>query len=255
MRVYTYGALTDRGDSRPENQDSILCLTGMQGDSPAALFIVADGMGGLDQGAQASRWITERFAKWWEEDFPAMIQAGRTSEEDIRELLEQEIWDINQEILEYRRKEQCRCGSTLSLLLIYEDRYFVENLGDSRIYLLRHGRLRQITQDQSLVAQLVREGKMTADEARQSRQKNKLTMCVGMFEIPQSFSDIGTVAEGDQFLLCSDGLYNFLDPEQIQLVLSHRELDGQRRAQMLRVSIPPGQGKDNVSVILAEISP
>ena len=136
MAVYTYGVRTDRGDRKQENQDSILCVTGniALDETEAALFLVADGMGGLSWGRQVSSYITSRFEAWWKEDFPAMMKAERSSDGDIQELLEQEIWDINQEILRFRSQTQCRCGSTLSLLLLYKGKYYIENMGDSRVY-------------------------------------------------------------------------------------------------------------------------
>lgn len=253
MAVYTYGAVTDRGDFREENQDSILCVDGDVEGKETALFAVADGMGGLSWGGQVSRYIAERFACWWNEDFPDMVRAGRDSSADIRELLEQEIWDINQAVLQFRKKEHCSCGSTLSLLLLYGNRYFIENIGDSRVYLYRRGSLKRLTEDQSLVAQLVREGKMTEEEARRSSKKNKLTMCIGMFEIPQSYFVTGEWKPGDVFLLCSDGLYNPLLEEQLEQVLARGELSAGERAQLLRNSVLPGDGRDNISAIVAEV--
>lgn len=101
------------------------------------IFLVADGMGGLSYGSQISAYCTNQFAAWWHEDFSQMIQAGRDSDTDIKELLEQEIWDINTQIYQFKEREGCRCGSTLSALLLYNGKYYIENLGDSRIYRFR----------------------------------------------------------------------------------------------------------------------
>lgn len=257
MAAYTYGARTDRGDRKQENQDSILCMMGnaLLNDADAALFLVADGMGGLAWGGQVSRFIAGRFEKWWQEDFPAMMKAGRNSDGDIRELLEQEIWDINQEILQFRSRMQCRCGSTLSLLLLYQGRYYIENMGDSRVYRCRQGSLRRLTEDQSLVAQLVREGKMTQAEAAQSGQKNILTMCLGMFDVPQSFFAAGEVCGNDLFLLCSDGLYNPASAEEMERIMMAAGDPAQKKADLLRAAVRPGEGRDNISVIVVQVGP
>lgn len=253
MARYNYGAITGRGDWRAENQDSILCRTGKIGKTETGLFLVADGMGGLSWGAQVSSYITERFLSWWQEDFPEMVHAGRISREDIRELLEQEIWDINQEMLRFREKARCRCGSTLSLLLLFNGDYYIENMGDSRVYLLRHGKMKKLTEDQSLAAQMVREGRLTEEQAENYERKNVLTMCIGMFHSPQSYFTTGKLKAGDIFLLCSDGLYNPLKNEQMESILLRREIALSQRAEMLRDAILPGDALDNVSAVLAEI--
>lgn len=249
----TIGLLTDKGDIRAENQDSILYLTGKVGGRMAALFAVADGMGGLSYGAQVSQYITGQFERWWHEDFPRMLEAGMDSEEDIRELLEQEIWDINQAVLNFKNRMQCRSGSTLSLLLLYGKHYFIENIGDSRVYRMWGGQLVQLTSDQSLAAQMVRDCRMTKEEAQHSRMQNVLTMCIGMFPVPQSGYVSGDLISGDRFLICSDGLYHPLSGKQIEDVMADPSLNAQERAEKLRGLIGQGNASDNVSIIVAEI--
>ena len=252
MLVYTYGVSSDRGDVRTENQDSVLCLTAAVNGSPAALFLVADGMGGLSYGSQISQFIVSQFSCWWEQDFLQMMTVGNDSDEDIKELLEQEIWDINQSVLRFKEETQCRTGSTLSLLLLYQEKYYIKNVGDSRVYLFRTGQFTRLTEDQSLVAQMVREGRMTEEEARVSKKKNVLTMCIGMFQIPQSYFASGAIHAGDQFLVCSDGFYNPLADEELIGTLGQTGRSVQGKVEILRESIQPGMATDNVSVILVE---
>lgn len=253
MFCYTSGAVTDRGDFRTENQDSILLRSGDVENRAAALYVVADGMGGLSYGAQISQYITEQFHRWWQEDFPQLLRSGMDKEEEIRELLEQEIWDINQAVLDFKNRMQCRSGSTLSLLLFYQNHYYIENIGDSRVYLAREGRLRQLTSDQSLAARMVRDRIMTEEQARHSRTKNVLTMCVGMFPVPQSGYISGELFSGDCFLICSDGLYQPLDNGQIETVLTDKGYNAQEKVDKLRCMIGQGNAKDNVSAIVIEI--
>lgn len=250
MAGVTYGSVCDVGDVRTENQDSILCMEGEIQGKEAALFLVADGMGGLSYGALISCYIREQFQRWWIDDFPSMLRAGRTETEDIKELLEQEIWDINQAVLRFKKENNCRAGSTLSLLLFYGNEYYVENLGDSRIYRMRKKTFEQITEDQSLVAQMVRENRMTREEAASSGKKNVLTMCIGMFEVPQVFSLQGIRKKGERYLLCSDGLYNALGEQEIRDVLGQGTLSCNQKAERLRRLIPVGAASDNVSIIV-----
>lgn len=251
MIGYTYGAVTDRGDVRKENQDSILCLTESAGMRCSALFAVADGMGGLSYGASVSQYITKQFERWWKEDFADLVQNEMDREEEIRELMEQEIWDINQSVLHFNRRMKCRSGSTLSLMLLHKGRCHIENIGDSRVYRMRAGSLCQLTQDQSLAASMVRERGMTEEQVRRLGMKNKLTMCIGMFEKPESCYMADDILAGDQFLLCSDGLYNELDQEKMADVLASGVLTLPEKAVRMRRMIRPGHASDNVSVIIA----
>lgn len=251
--TYSCGVMTDRGDMRTENQDSILFLIDVIEGHTTALFAVADGMGGLSYGAQVSHYIVKQFERWWYEDFSQMLRMKQDKDEDIRELLEQEIWDVNQAVRGFNKRMGCRSGSTLSLLLFYKQRYYIENIGDSRIYRSRNRCLRQMTQDQSVVAQMVREHRISQEEAERSKLKNVLTMCIGMFPVPQSGYLTGKAHSGDCFLLCSDGCYHPLEKKQIKKVLGDRKLDAQEKAESLRQMIEPGKASDNVSIIIAEV--
>ena len=264
--TYQYGALSDPGDRRAENQDSILCCT-EAADAPrnpdfceAGLFLVADGMGGLSYGSQVSSYAAEQFHRWWNEDFPQMIRAGRTSGADIRELLEQEIWDINNHIYEFKEREGCRCGSTISVLLLYKGNYYIENLGDSRIYRFRKRKLEQLTRDQSLAEQLLREQKLNPEDVEAFPQKHVLTMCLGMFPVARSEFETGKLEPGDCFLLCSDGFHGYTEEnwlrdslERLGPAFFKGKGDLQIFAEWMRSQIPCGEAGDNVSLILIEI--
>lgn len=252
--TYSCGAISDAGDRREENQDRILVLTGEIKKRPCALLVVADGMGGLSFGAQVSSYIAEQFNRWWYDDFSTMIHNGMEQAGDIRELLEQEIWDINQAVFQFNNRMECRSGSTLSLLLLYGRRYYIENMGDSRIYRLRGRRLRQLTIDQSLAAKMVESHCMTEDGASHSPAKNKLTMCMGMFAVPQAGYQTGQVLKKDCFLVCSDGLYNPLGQPKLEEGMRIKGKSPGERAEYLRQMIGAGEAKDNVSAIVAEIS-
>ena len=138
-----------RPDRRENNQDHILYVNRKEAGHETGLFLVADGMGGLACGMETSGYIVQEFLRWWEQDVSWMFAYGKTSDEDILELLDQEIWDINQEILKFTRETGQRTGSTLSLLFIMDGKYYIKHLGDSRIYRSHSDRIRQITEDQT----------------------------------------------------------------------------------------------------------
>ncbi len=252
MFSFTYGATTDKGDLRRENQDSILCLSGNLEGIDSALFVIADGMGGLAYGSQVSEYIIRQFERWWNEDLIHMIHDQMDKDCDIREILEQEIWDINHAVLQFNRSNQCRSGSTLSLLFLYNGRYYIENIGDSRVYQMRGRNMRQLTEDQSVAVRIFKERAMTEQEMKRSSLRHVLTMCIGMFEVPQSFYASGEMEEGDCYCLCSDGLYNQLKYKEMEAVLASCVLSSQEKALRLRNMIVPGKASDNVSAIVVE---
>ncbi len=247
------GVICEIGDKRTSNQDSILNLQGTVGGEKAGLFIVADGMGGLSYGAEISRLIVMEFKRWWEVDIPAMEEAGCLTPTDVDELLEQEIWDIHQEALKFGQSMQRRSGSTLSLLLLLKGNYYIKNLGDSRIYRYRRGKLERLTMDQSLEAQMIREGRLDREEEGSTRYKHVLTMCIGVPRIPVTVSASGKLCSGDCFLLCSDGLYNCLEDGQIEDVLTDKDMHPQEAVYSLRKMIPPGMAADNLSAVIVRV--
>ena len=248
-----FGMICETGDKRTSKLDNVLCLLGMVGGQGAGLFIVADGMGGLSYGAEISRLIVMEFRRWWEVDLPAMEEAGCLAPADVDELLEQEIWDIHQEARRFGKSMRRKSGSTLSLLLILKGKYYIKNLGDSRIYRFRRGTLERMTADQSLEAQMIREGKICREDEGNTRYRHMLTMCVGVPEIPVAVSAEGDVRGEDCFLLCSDGLYNCLKERQLEEVLADSGLEPQDAAGCLRKMIRPGTASDNLSAVVVRI--
>ena len=132
-----FGNVTDRGDVRQENQDSIFLAQESVNGCPAAVFGVADGMGGLSYGAQVSQYIARQVLRWWQEEFLPMVRDGMESEDDIRELLEQSVWDMNQTCTGSGRPWNAGPALTLSLVVLMGKRFYIANVGDSRVYLYR----------------------------------------------------------------------------------------------------------------------
>lgn len=248
MSLY-FDSISDAGDRRQVNQDSLFCASGIVGGVRAGLFVVADGMGGLSYGETVSRYITDQFARWWREDLPSAAETHQADGESLNELLEQEVWDVNNRVNEFCSQNGEKSGSTLSLLLIYGGAYFIKNVGDSRVYLMRRRELTRLTEDQSLVAQMVREGVLQQAEAAACEKKNVLTMCIGVASSVKIFTSEGRAKKDDIFLLCSDGLHHCLTDEQIRDGL----LDGKNcgdQAERLRRLIPDGAAGDNVTAIV-----
>ena len=189
---------TDTGDIREQNQDSIFAQVEKIDGHDVGLFIVADGCGGLSSGDQVSRLATSHFSRVWHERIHSVLGLKITEERlAVNDLLENSIHDINQMALNFGNQMESKVGSTLSLLLSIDNRYYIKNLGDSRIYLIRRGKMRQLTQDQSLVADMVRNGKISVKESEKFKRKNVLTMCIGFYDEAKSFSASGIIKNED----------------------------------------------------------
>lgn len=239
----------EQGDLRPSNQDRVLARQGTLAGRMAGLFLVADGCGGLAYGEKISHLAVESFQRIWEEELEALLlEEGETG---ILPALTGWAERINAAAYAFGERTGKRVGSTLTLLLTLDRRYFILHTGDSRAYLLRKRRLTRLTEDQSLVADMLRNGELTAEEAEDFAHKNVLTMCLGCFRELRVFRTQGKLRRGDLFLLCSDGLYRALEETELAELLPRQvEMDS---AQALRQSIARGEAKDNVSIVLAQI--
>ena len=241
----------DVGDLRTVNQDRILVRHGEMAGRQVGLFMVADGCGGLSHGETISHLLADSFRVIWEEALPRFLENAEDPEKELIPALMNWVEQINASAYGFGQQIAQRVGSTLTLLVTIDKAYYILNVGDSRVYLCRGKDMLQLTEDQSLVADLLRNREITPEEAKHFGRKNVLTMCVGCFEKVQIFRTSGKLRKGDIFLLCSDGLHSILGEDQIQKWLPKRLEENS--ATILRDHIPPGAARDNVSVLLVEI--
>ncbi len=235
MRLGANAGLSHPGRKRRHNEDSYVL------DPP--LFVIADGMGGAKAGEVASGLAVSA----------AEDQAtdGETGEERVVALIE----EANRRV--YRRASEDReasgMGTTMTVALVEGDRVFIGHVGDSRAYLIRDGRLDQLTDDHSLVAELVRGGRLTPEEAETHPQRSVITRALGTE--PDIDVDTFTVqAEPrDVFLLCSDGLTTMVDDETILGVVEEHRPDLNEAAKALINAANRGGGEDNITVIFFEV--
>lgn len=125
-------------------------------------------------------------------------------------------------------------------------------MGDSRVYLIRKNKITQLTEDQSLVADMVRNGELTKEEAKSFKKKNVLTMCIGVFEDIRTYSKTGKIKDNDTFLLCCDGLHNHVSGEEIVKIVREKKIPFDDKAKALREKIEEGKANDNVSAVICE---
>lgn len=233
---------TDVGVRRTMNQDSMFCS-----DSPVGsfrnLFIVADGMGGHKAGDYASRLCIE-----------SMVQQVRESSSKTPVTIFEEaityanhvVYEAAQEDMEYEGM-----GTTMVACTLQEDTLYVANIGDSRLYLMRE-ELQQITTDHSLVEEMVKIGNITESEARVHPQKNIITRALGIDEKVQADYFELQVRQGDVILLCSDGLTNMVEDEEIEYTIRHTE-SLEEIGNILIDKANINGGSDNITAVLVQI--
>lgn len=234
-------ALTDIGRRRQLNQDFIYCSETPVGNLPN-IFIVADGMGGHNAGDYASRYAVETVVEEIEISF----------EKNPVKILGRAIDRANKMIRQRAREDISYSGmGTTMVIATCIGRYLeVANVGDSRLYVV-NDRIRQITQDHSLVEEMVRMGGIDRASARNHPDKNIITRAIGARDhVEADFFNLELQA-GDMVLLCSDGLTNMMDDETIHRILRSGGSLEDRVEELVRVANQNG-GKDNISVIVIE---
>ena len=229
----SFGSRTDVGCVRERNEDSLVV-------SPP-LFAVADGMGGHAAGDVASETAVETLQKF---------APTSANVEDLG----QAVINANMAVIEESRKAGLEgMGTTMTAAVIEKSRIAIAHVGDSRAYLLHHGRLQQITRDHSLMADMIEAGRITPEEARHHPNRSIITRALGSDPAMQPDLYELTASPGDRLLLCSDGLYSMVEDEQIQSILA-RTRDPQRCASALVNAAIAAGGLDNTTVIVVDIT-
>lgn len=233
--------LSDVGRVRTENQDAGAEL---QRPSGERLLVVADGMGGHQGGQMASRLTVEVVNE--------VFQRGDLSGE---ELLDAAIEEANQRVYDTAARDPSLHGmGTTAVLVLLEDRLdgaWIAHVGDSRIYRLRDGRMEQLTEDHSAVAEMVRRGVITPEEAATHPRRNEILRSLGVHpEVDPTIAHVD-LREGDQILLCSDGLSGVLSDQEIGAVLLRSA--PAEAVRTLVDSVNQRGAPDNVTVLIAAV--
>jgi PPM family protein phosphatase len=234
LRVAEQYAGSDTGRQRRANEDSLLVR------SP--LFVIADGMGGAQAGEVASRLAVESF------------QGGLPDSSEPELALAAIAQDANTRIheLSHANPEHAGMGTTLTAVYVTEDDVAIAHVGDSRAYCLRDGELLRLTDDHSLVDELLRQGRLTPEEAVEHPQRSVITRALG----PEGAVEVDTrsfrARPGDVYLLCSDGLTTMLSEQEVAAVLLANP--GLRDAgEALIAAANDAGGRDNITVVLIRL--
>ena len=244
------GAKTDKGQ-RPNNEDQFSVVdTRRRGMRADGVLIIADGMGGRSFGEQAAAAAVETV----EESLAEMLDSRDGGAVVMADVLASALRKANARVYELANADDDRkgMGTTCVAAVIEGERVYVAHAGDSRAYLLREGALIQLTADHSYVAEQVRAGAITEEGARKSRFRNIITRAVGIEPTLEAEVTDAEVRPGDTLLLCTDGLSNMVDEEDIARTLA-QSASPQNAADKLVGMANRNGGKDNITAVVARL--
>lgn len=235
-------SITNIGKKRKTNQDYVFTSEQQVGMLPN-LFLVADGMGGHNAGDYASKMTVETIIE----------KISVSVETEPRRILEEAILAANTRVRQEARKrpELEGMGTTIVAAICNGAELFVANVGDSRLYVENSREIIQVTRDHSWVEEMVQRGGIPRAEARNNEHKNIITRAVGAEETVQIDYFRVALEEGDIILMCTDGLTNMLEDEEIRMIMESSR-DIVEKAQKLVWAANERGGSDNISVILIE---
>jgi serine/threonine protein phosphatase PrpC len=232
LRVAEHFERTDTGRQRRGNEDAFYAR--------APIFAVADGMGGAQAGEVASHLAVE-----------VLEQGLPDGAGSVEERLRERVREANARIMESAQADDARAGmgTTLTVAYVGEDDLTVAHVGDSRLYRLRDGAFERLTDDHSLVEELVRQGKLTPEEADEHPQRSIITRALGAEEGVEADSRTWPGRHGDVYLICSDGLTSMIPEAHVAQVLAEAPSLASAGRTLIDAANDAG-GRDNITVVL-----
>lgn len=234
-------AKTDVGKAREMNQDYYYISSPQD---KLQIYILADGMGGYNGGEVASKLATESVKEYIYNNFTKIEPV----KENILKLIKNAMEYANLVVYEKSKNNENLqgMGTTLDVCFIYNNKIYIGHVGDSRIYLIREDIIRKLTKDHSYVQQLVEDGKITRQEAQNHPKKNMLLKALGCTAYVEPDIRARNLEKRDVLLMCSDGLTNMVQEEQIYSLVKE---DAQTAPEKLVNLANQSGGYDNITVI------
>jgi protein phosphatase len=246
-------SVTDPGRVRSHNEDCV------ESRPEIGVVVLADGMGGYNAGEVASGMATSSIASglqasWTPDVLRRLDRQGAMALS--QSILQEQVKKANQAIYEAAMKDPAcsGMGTTLVACLYFDNFLTVGHIGDSRLYRMRSDVLEQVTRDHSLLQEQIDSGLISKEDARSSHNKNLVTRALGIDPEVEAEIHSYDVQEGDMFLLCSDGLNDMIEDEEIQMTLIALRANLDLTAQQLVQSANDAGGRDNISVILVKVN-
>ena len=244
--------LTDPGRVRDHNEDCI------ESRPDIGLFVLADGMGGYNAGEVASGMATSLISDGLQETWEpkGVERMGRDEAKALSErLINEQIARANSAIYttSQNNPECAGMGTTLVVTLFYDNFLTVAHIGDSRLYRLRGESMEQVTRDHSLLQEQLDSGLITPEEAKLSQNKNLVTRALGIDPSVEPEIHVYETQPGDTYLLCSDGLSDMVEDEEIRLTLITLRSNPTLTVQQLVQAANDNGGRDNISAMLIRL--
>lgn len=241
---------TNIGLVRKVNEDAFYYQRQYEYGKPY-LCIIADGMGGHNAGEVASRMAVTEINKFIEKN---LNRQEYYSLKDYEDLIKEAFLHANEEV--YKKsmdsKECVGMGTTLTAVLIIEYNMIIGHVGDSRVYIIRNESMKRITSDHSYVAELIKNGTIKPEEANKHPQKNLITRAIGTGESIDVDINVLDIKNGDYILMCTDGLSNMLNEDEILNVVKSDKKIEERCSELIDLANNKG-GYDNITVIVVEV--
>jgi serine/threonine protein phosphatase PrpC len=251
---WQYGVATHSGWFRMINEDrSLLRIGSTNNGEPYAVAVIADGMGGSGDGGKASETAMECVRHWLDEKLPILLRRQLTWSQ-LNHSSDQLFHEVNRKLIELGKDAGSQIGTTLTLLFLLNETYYISHIGDCRIYKVsRKKRMWQLTRDQSWTNEMIRKGRISRRQARKHPKRHVLLQCLGVQRELKIVKRIGFYKPENLFLLCSDGFYDRLPDLRIERFLREGEQehhDLQELSDMLIDRALDKRSNDNISVIL-----
>jgi len=241
---FRWAAQTHIGKLREQNEDTFFA------DPHVPIFLISDGMGGHQGGALASKIITE--------DLPVMIENALDrlkigTVPAVRALLDRAIAEQSRQLhLEGTSETGFKdMGATIVVTLLRKNRCFVANVGDSRAYLLRNGRLRQLTRDHSVISELIENGRLKPENAENHHAQGQITRYIGMKRKARSHVRSFALKKADRIMLCTDGLTDLIDDKAIAKILKNND-EPKTACKTLIAAANKAGGHDNTTTLIID---
>ncbi|WP_051569035.1 PP2C family protein-serine/threonine phosphatase [Alkaliphilus transvaalensis] len=248
-KILVVEAISEAGEIKKVNQDHILARVGEIDGQQFGLFAVADGMGGLEAGGYASSFTIKKINQWWEGSLPGLLVEYEEPIDIMVTNLEELVREINHEILSISKEINKKMGTTLSILLLYKENYYIFHIGDCRIHKIYNLTINQLTEDHSYVGDLVKKGTISIEEAKCHPKRNLITRCLGVTSKIELFYHWGKQRLGENFLISSDGFYNQLEDAEIVLMINKYKYNVKKALKELTRLVYERGAHDNLSVI------
>lgn len=244
---------TDVGIKKKTNQDSLAIKIADTPDGQILFSLVCDGMGGLAKGEVASKEVIFAFCQWFDIQLAEMIRNGSFSEEALKYQWMRLAVDMNEKIRNYGDQNGIMLGTTISAILMYKGRYYILHVGDSRIYEIA-SQVRQITEDQTLVAREIAAGRLTPEQAERDSRRSVLLQCIGASPVVEPDFVTGDITPGALYMLCSDGFRHKISDaemyEKMNPAVCLDEAQMEEGCKFLTELVKYRKETDNVTVVL-----